>query len=383
MLGASFEIDWSALPLVCLLAGLFYLLYYIKQFFLPPQIYIAALNLFDLRLSSWREKAALLLRYVAFAALLLWALALLNPRFYTEKSHVPSPDDNNLAVEGLAIYLALDQSGSMKEEINAAGFTRRVAKIDLLREVTKAFVQGDPQAGLPGRANDLIGLVTFARGTEVLAPLTLDHQAIIQELNKFDVVKDRDQDGTSIGYAIFKTANLLAATRNFARDQSQKGKPAYEIKSSVILLVTDGLQDPNPLDNGKRWRQIDPLDAARYAKENNIRLYIVNVEPKLAVEEFAANRRQMSKAAEMTGGKFFMVDNNANLAAIYADIDKLEKGDLPIDQTLKRDLQKILSKDQLPEMYDRLSLYPYLIAFGLIFLTLVIALETTVLRKVP
>lgn len=383
MIGASFELDWSTLPLVCALAGLFYFLFTFKRFFLPPQIFIAALSLFDLKLYSWREKAAFLPRYLAFAALLLWSLALLNPRFYTEKKHAPLPNDNNLAIEGLAIYLALDQSGSMKEEINAAGFTKRIPKVDLLREVTKAFILGDPKAGLPGRANDLIGLVTFARGAEVLSPLTLDHQAIIQELNRFDVVKDRDQDGTSIGYAIFKTANLLAATRNFAHNQNQKGKPAYEIKSSVILLVTDGLQDPNPLDNGKRWRQIDPLDAARYAKENNIRLYIVNVEPKLAVEEFAANRRQMSKAAELTGGKFFMVDNSANLAAIYADIDRLEKSDLPIDQTLKQDLQKILSKDQLPEMYDRLSLYPFLIALGLACLTLMIVLETTVLRRVP
>lgn len=214
-----------------------------------------------------------------------------------------------------------------------------------------------------------------------MAPLTLDHQSILDQLAMFDIMRVKDQDGTAIGYAIFKTVNLIAATRNYAKDLMGKGKPAYEIKSSVILLVTDGLQDPNPLDNGKRWRQIDPLEAAQYAKDNNVRLYIVNVEPKLAAEEFSANRNQMKKAAELTGGRFYMVDSSANLTEIYASIDRLEKSKLPIGQELMGKMQ--FNKDRLPNLYNRLSLYPYLIAFGLACLLLSVLIEATLLRRVP
>lgn len=326
-------------------------------------------------------------KWFFFAGLIFLAAAFTDMRIFSEKPQkVDLQPGNNLSIEGIALYLVLDQSGSMKEIVNVPsqeGLPSQISKIDLLKHVTKLFIQGDKKLNLSGRPNDLIGLVEFARTADVVVPLTLDHQAILEKLNGFQAVDNKDQDGTAIGYAIFKTANLIVATRNYAKDLIGQGKPAYEIKSSVILLITDGLQDPNPLDNGRRWRQIDPVEAAEYAKKNNIRLYIVNVEPSLATSQFEANLNQMRKAAELTGGQFFMVNRANSLFKIYESINSLEKSSLPLSQELKEKIQSNISKDELPDLYKSTPLYPYFISFAMLCIFFAIATETLILKRFP
>ncbi len=376
----SFAINWWALLATAIAAILLWLWLRTLNTLPSPRLFASSLSFLADTPVSLRQRLAKLPRWLYVASFCLLSLAFIDPHLYLDKP--PSPKGNRptpQSVEGIAIYLALDQSGSMAETIRNSS----QSKMDLLKKVTADFVAGNTQKNLPGRPNDLIGLLAFARGVDLLSPLTLDHQTILDQLNALDVVGDRNRDGTAIGYAIFKAANLLTASRRFAQDSSGKGKAAYEIKSSVIVLVTDGMQDPNPLDKETPWRQIDPLEAARYAKENNVRLYIVNVEPKLAAKSFDANRRQMTKAAEMTGGKFFIIDGSNDLAEIYASIDKLEKGALPVSIALKDELQQLLNKDQLPMLYQRVSLFPYLIALGLLALALALLLETSWLWRYP
>jgi len=388
MNGISFALDWKTLPIVLAAALLAYLLLGVKKKWPSPKIYVSSLEGFADTKKSWRSYLADIPQQLQWAALALFLVAFIDPRFYVDikPDQQTLPKNTNFATEGIAIYLVLDQSGSMTEEVNTIapdGVPVRMSKINLVKQVTSIFINGDPSLGLSGRPNDLIGLVEFARIAHVVVPLTLDHQEILNKLNDFQHVTQEDQDGTAIGYAVYKTVNLIVATRDYAKDLIGQGKPAYEIKSSVILLVTDGLQDPNTLDNGNRWRQIDPIEAAQFAKENGVRLYIVNVEPALTNEKYAPNRRQMIKAAELTGGKFYIMDNNTNLANIYSEIDQLEKSKLPIQQELIDRLQSQLSKDQLPTLFRRISLYPYLIGLGLLCILLGALLETTVYRRAP
>ena len=74
-------------------------------------------------------------------------------------------------------------------------------------------------------------MVTFARAAHVRVPLTLDHSLILKELSNLHVVTKSDEDGTSMGYAIFKTANLIVETRHFAENLIAKGKPASKSKA--------------------------------------------------------------------------------------------------------------------------------------------------------
>ena len=113
-------------------------------------------------------------------ALFFFLLAFIDPHILIPKPLNKNPPKE--PTEGIAIYLILDQSGSMEEKVEAQlpnGSTRLIPKIDMLKEVTKTFVEARP--------NDMIGFVGFARGAQVLVPLTLDHQAISNQLSKFDI----------------------------------------------------------------------------------------------------------------------------------------------------------------------------------------------------
>ncbi|MBA3815134.1 MAG: VWA domain-containing protein [Parachlamydiaceae bacterium] len=332
---------------------------------------------------NWRVGLAPWINYLKWLGLASFLIAFVDAHLFISKhsdKNLEPPNLHPFPTEGIAIYLLLDQSGSMSEEVpiySSNGPRKSMTKISLLKQVTQQFVVGDPALGLAGRSNDLIGLISFARGAEVMSPLTLDHQEILNQLSHFKAVANRDEDGTAIGYAIYKAASLIAATRHYSQELVGKGKPAYTIKNSVIILVTDGLQDPNPLDQGKRLRNIDIPDAAAYAKQQGIRLYIVNVEPKITTEEFAPNRRQMQRAAEITGGQLLVVNNTTNLEDIYQEIDRLEKSELPTP------FQKDFNKKDRPDIYRRVSLYPFLIALGLFFLLGGIILESTLFRRIP
>lgn len=364
------EIDpWATLAAI-VATLLFYFLAKWKKNFAHPALYFSDIKSLGLETNLWRPS---LPRQLALLSLASFLLAFMDPHLFIDRKD-NRPQELSHPAQGLAIYLVLDQSGSMAEDVlTARGI---VKKVDLLKLVTRQFIEGDPQTGLSGRPSDLIGLIAFARGAHVLSPLTLDHDAILSQLSKFAPIGDTDQDGTSIGYAIFKTASMIAATKHYAQELIEKGEPAYTIKNTVMILITDGMQDPNPLDKGKRLRNMDIPEAAAYAKEQGIRLYIVNVEPKMAMEEYEPNRHIMQRAAELTGGKFFMVDHQTHLEKIYRDIDALEKSTLPENQA-------ILNKNQRPDLYRRLSFYPYLIALGLLSLLFSIILDTTILRRIP
>jgi Ca-activated chloride channel family protein len=383
MKGIYFEIDSLAFGIACaFLLALFFVWKWRNQNNLPnPQLYFSDLTtLKDPHNSSpsWRVRFAALPQWLNRSALALFLLAFIDPHLQIAKSN-QTPSDQHISSEGIAIYLVLDQSGSMKKKTTGIidGKTVTLSKIDLLKEKTEQFIKGDPQSGQKGRPNDLIGLVTFARSAKILSPLTLDHAYILKQLAKLNVVQDRNQDGTGIGYAIFKTANLISATRYYSSELSKAGNVDYDIKSAVMIVVTDGLQDPNPLDKGNRLRNIGLKEAAEYAKEKNIRVYIINIEPRFETAEFAPHRRLMQQVAELTGGKFYLKSSN-NLPEIYAEIDALEKSTLP-DTGDKQDIPK----DKQPYLYRRVSFYPYLIALGMLLLLLSVALDTTLLKRVP
>lgn len=367
------HIDLLAIVLLAISFPLFYYLWRWSKGFIEP--YIGFSNVRELVGGTGWAPWSNFPKWLYWTALASFSLAFIDPHFFVAKKG--GSQTIQTPTEGIAIYLVLDQSGSMAEQVAVETDEGLVmlSKIDLLKKVSEQFIEGDPKLGLGGRPDDMIGLVFFARAAKVMAPLTLDHRTLLKELSRFNVIGIPDHDGTSIGYAIFKTANLIAATRHYAQELIGKGKPAYIIKNSVIILITDGLQDPNPLDKGKRLRNMDVPEAAQYAKDQGVKLYIINVEPGMSSEEFAPYRNIMQRAAELTGGKFFMVGMTGSLASIYASIDKLEKSAIPEVPGL--------DKAKRPDLYHRVSVYPYLIAFGMLCLLTAIVLESFIIRRVP
>lgn len=376
MSGIHFQIDVWMVGVVVIAALCLYFLYKRNEEFEEPSINFPDAK--HLPKQSGRPAFAQLSAHLLWSALILFMIAFINPTFYFDKEAAVNDEiPKEPPKEGIAIYLVLDQSGSMREKVFYTHAKGEILtpKIDLVRELTKRFIEGDSQLHLSGRPNDMIGLIYFARSAQVISPLTLDHAALLSKLEMFDAVPDREMDGTSIGYGIFKAANLMAATSRYGGDLAQNNITPYTIKSRVMIVITDGLQDPNPLDKGKRLRNMDIPEAAAYAKKEGIKLYIVNVEPKLADEKYAPHRHIMQRAAESTGGKFYMVDQDTPLENIYMAIDQLEKSLLPP--------QPAYRLNEHPEMYIRMNLYPYFIALGMCCLFLSLILDAAILRKVP
>jgi Ca-activated chloride channel family protein len=367
--GTYFEIDIWALMLTVLIGAVSLFLWKWKKTFISPKILFSNLNALQTREKPWRTHFARWPKLLQYASLGLFLTAFLDPRLQILKEGSANPS------RGIAIYLVADRSGSMAEKSNLATARRSttsLSKIDILKQLTTKFVEGDPALKLAGRSNDLIGLVNFSRTPQVLVPLTLDHKAIIEALSKIQVAKNKAEDGTAMGYAIFKTVNYIDATRHY----SGPGIPPYEIKSAIIILVTDGIQEANPLDQGKRLRNMGIMEAAEYAKEKDVKLYIINVEPAFDSPVFEPFRNQFEKATGLTGGKFYMTASGTSLDQIYSSIDALEKSE--ISKVFAN-----LPMDQQPHHYQRVSFYPFLIAVGMFLLLIAAILNTTLLRKVP
>ena len=377
---SNFAIDWQG-ALWAALCGV--LLFFIKKYsdrFSKPFLLFSSISSFNPSPTTFKIRFSQKVSYLDFAVMGLLLLALLNPRYFTlrkESEFKPIP------TEGIAIYLLIDQSGSMKESVEARladGSLRILPNIDLAKQVTQDFILGNPKEHLVGRSNDLIGLISLARTAHILAPLTLDHQAVDQALQKVEVVTKQDDDGTAIGYAIYKTVNLIEATKYFSEELQHKGEPAYTIKNSIIIVVTDGLQAPSPLDKGKRLRNIDLPEAADYAKKAGVKIYIINVDPSITSSDLAPQRHQMQQITQETGGGFYIASGGTRLADVYNQINKIEKSTLP---TLPEDLLKNISKDQLPQFYEKHGIFPYLIALAGVLLFVSILLKTLYLRRVP
>lgn len=336
------------------LAGVF--LYFFKRKAFEDSAKLFFSNLQSLKGKDPNLKGALApyLKFAMAAAAVFLLIALADPhlrRYAADKTGKKSFSPQ----EGIGIYLVLDQSGSMNSPVSLLmQKSGRGTKMQLLKERAEHFVKNRP--------NDLIGLVSFARFPVVLAPLTLDHKIILDKLKSIQVVQDKAQDGTAIGYALYKTANLIVSTQEYYRKEGDD-------LNAIIILVSDGLQDPNPMDRGHAYRAMELEEAAAFAKQHGIKIYIINIEPRLKEKRFEPNLRQMQRIAQMTGGRFFLADETNSVAAIFQELEQIEKIKIPIGDA--------------KEEYEKTGFFPYFILAGLGISLAVFFLQSTFLRQVP
>lgn len=342
---------------------------------------VAALQHVSSESTSWRQRWNGLPGISEKIAFILFAVALADPRlpYEYDRPFINKKSLNIAPIEGAAIYFLLDYSGSMGQKVlsrNPLSESIYQPKIDLLKLMTHALIAGDPDRDVSARPSDMLGVIAFARSAQVLVPLTLDHEAVLSAIDDLQVLKDQDSAGTALGYAIFKGASLIEATRYYTQQMLANGKEPYTIRDAVMILITDGFQDPNRLDRGKELRNIPPLQAAEYAKGLGIRLYIINIDPTLASDQYAAERHQMERTAELTGGKFFLLSERNTIRNLYAQVDELEKS-LWYNAAVE-------SKQPVAKALQRhWPLYPYLLGSAMFFFAAAITLETLVLRRWP
>jgi len=166
------------------------------------------------------------------------------------------------------------------------------------------------------RPNDRFALVAFSEYALTQIPLTFDHQAMINSLEKLQV--NEQASGTAIGMGLAK-----AVARTFQKVRQ---------KSRIIILITDGVNNTG---------EIDPLTAAQMAKELGIKVYPIGVGSQGMVpfpysDPIFGNRfintfieldmPTLNKIAEITNtGKAAMATDAKLLGSIMSQIDRLEK----------------------------------------------------------
>jgi len=272
---------------------------------------------------SWRQRlfgVPLLLRV---AALTLLAIALARPQKGTEQVRETS--------KGIAIMMVLDRSSSMNSQFEYRG--EHHTRLETCKAVFQDFVLGN-RRDLPGRPNDLIGMIAFARYADTICPLTLGHGALARFIEQIHTVRVREEDMTSIGDAIaLAAARLKNAEADLARQirRTADEKATYEIKSKVIILLTDGE------NNWGRWT---PEKAAQFAKDCGIKIYAIGVggESVATVQGFFGpqmvrigeeiDMTPLKAIAETTGGIARKADDAESLHAVYKEIDRLEKSEV-------------------------------------------------------
>ena len=245
---------------------------------------------------TWRERlraAPEILRALVFV---LGVVALARP----QQLEAGRP----VTTSGVDIVLALDASGSMKAE----DFQPR-NRLEVAKQAAIEFV-GD-------RPSDRIGLVSFAGQAVTQAPLTLDHDAVEDAIERVQI--GALAEGTAIGTALATSVNRL--------------RPS-DARSRVVILLTDGVNNAG---------QIDPLTAAETARALGVRVYTIGVgttgEAPYLLEDPRFGRRYVRVVVRIdedvlrdisgrTGGRYFRATDPQALTTVYDEIDRLERSPL-------------------------------------------------------
>lgn len=231
--------------------------------------------------------------------LLIWVCLILSasrPQYVGEAIQLP--------VSGRDLMLAVDISGSMGTDDMQLN-NRIATRLAVVKSVVGDFVER--------RQGDRLGLILFGTNAYLQTPLTFDRQTVRTLL--METYKGIAGEKTAIGDAIG-----LAVKRLKSRPQNNR----------VLILLTDGVNNVG---------EVSPLQAARLAKNENIKIHTIG----FGGDHLSINRgilrsplrvgseldeQTLKEIARLTGGTYHRARDGSELNAIYHQLDRLE----PVEQ---------------------------------------------------
>jgi len=307
----------------------------------PPAFVYSSVQLLRGVLDISRTSAGRFSAALRWLALALFIIALSQPRL--------TKSETKITASGVDIVVAFDLSGSMAaEDFEIRG--QRVNRLIMAREVLKKFIEKRP--------NDRIGLVVFATEAYTATPLTLDHDFLLENLDRLEL-GTIPANQTAIGSALSTAINRLRELKS---------------KSKIVILMTDGVNNAG---------KVSPLTAAEAAQALAVKVYTIGVgtrgqapvptgrnpftgEKMYQMQPVDIDEVTLTNIAERTDGKYFRADNAERFEAIYAEIDKLEK--------TEADVKKYAQHQEL---------FAWIISPALALLLLEVLLMHTVWRRLP
>lgn len=259
---------------------------------------------------------------------------------------------------GVDIMVAVDLSASMLALDMSPKDGPETTRLDVVKEVLEGFIEK--------RKDDRIGLVAFSVDPYLVSPLTLDQEYLLRNLDRLKVGLT-GETGTNIGSALAEGINRLRR---------------LESKSKVLILLTDGKDEPPPIHS--------PLIFADGAKSDGIKVYTIAVgtnsrtrtflfdpqtrdlarnlrgDPVIRVADYPVDESLLKKIADKTNGKFYQAKDKESLQSIYDEIDGLEKSEVEI---------------AINAFFEELYLWP--LAFGVLLLLTHFLLTRTIYLQIP
>jgi Ca-activated chloride channel family protein len=298
--------------------------------------------------------AGALLRGLAFTLLVL---AMAGPRW---------PDrTTRIKTEGIALVMLIDVSGSMAEtDFTWPGEPKPISRLEAVRRAFGLFVaggEGPDGTSLPGRAEDLIGLVTFATRPDSPCPLTLGHSVLLRTLAAEKVRSVPGESETNISDAIVLGLHRLKSAGPRRR---------------VLVLLSDG--EHNVTNTASGWT---PRQAAQVAANLGVSIYTIDAggettttreKPPKGNEapSDTVNRdegiRTLQEVAAISRGRYFAARDTKSLLDVCVAIDRLERAEIESFQYRK--------------FYEG---YPWCGLTAFVMFGLVAAIEATMWRRAP
>jgi Ca-activated chloride channel family protein len=206
----------------------------------------------------------------------------------TKPEWVGPPIELNKSARDLMV--AVDLSGSMQAEDFSQPGQANINRLQAVKQVLTELAQQRPL--------DRLGLIVFGSAPYLQAPFTQDHDTWRNLLNETAI--GMAGQSTVFGDAIGLAIHLFAESKTDHR---------------VLIMLTDGN------DTGSK---VPPVEAAKVAAFNDIRIYTIAIGDPASIGEEALDEETLRRVAEVTGGAYFQAMDAGQLAAAYAAIAELE-----------------------------------------------------------
>ena len=308
---------WYLLLLVPVFLGLV-----VQLFKKPPTLRVSSLGHFT---ETKKSRKLYLNRLqiptiLEFVALILLVIAASRPQKGVEK--VYSTQD------GIDILLTLDLSGSMKffdapEDDSPNTVARKIEsgelgnRLEVAKQEIEKFIEKRPA--------DRIGLVIFGVEAFSVAPPSLDHNYLKEEVKRLDIEKLQEfSQGTNISAGLAKSISKI------------KDSPS---KRKVMILFSDGAQTAES--------EYTPTQIAGSAADFDITIHTIGIGGRNSYaigRDFFGGRslqalngrdnsfdaETLTTIAEKTEGRYFQAKDQASFDEVMTMIDQLEK--VPVKQ---------------------------------------------------
>ena len=260
----------------------------------------------EMALQPWYTRLIAHLMMTFFSVALLCSIvALARPREVLDESKVRRG-------EGLDIMLLIDTSESMGQR-DLSLDDQPVTRLRAVQEVVREFIDGRP--------GDRLGLVIFGTHAYAQAPLTLDHDVLMNFLDELSI--GMAGKNTAMGDAVGVASNRLLSSQTPSR---------------VMILLTDGANTAG---------SVDPVMAARAALGLGIKIYTIGVGGDGSVMAGRiggglslmhkylrgvmgrdVDEKTLKTLADITGGQYFYASDTEALREVYKAIDQLERHEI-------------------------------------------------------